>query len=115
MLEAGEIFGNELDGDPAGEVFEDDLEGDPVGESVIIDSLEDIEFTLGPVFLIEGGSTSVSDSGNNVLRSVEDTGVDFSVVGEENLEGLNGDGVGVEGVAVGDGGNPDDVRAAGDS
>ena len=53
MLEAGEIFGNELDGDPAGEVFEDDLEGDPVGESVIIDSLEDVEFTLGPVFLIE--------------------------------------------------------------
>ena len=113
MLEAGEIFGNELDGDPAGEVFEDDLEGDPVGESVIIDSLEDVEFTLGPVFLIEGGSTSVSDSGNNALRSVEDTGADFSVVGEESLEGLSG--VGVEGVAVVDGGSPVDVKADGDS
>ena len=53
VLEAGEIFGNELDGDPAGEVFEDDLEGDLVGESVIIDSLEDIEFTFGPVFLAD--------------------------------------------------------------
>ena len=40
---------------------------------------------LGPVFLIEGGSTSVSDSGNLVLRSVEDNRVDFSVVGEEIL------------------------------
>ena len=71
---------------------------------MIIDSLEDVEFTLGPVFLIDGGSTSVSDSGNNALRSVEDTGANFSVVGEENLEGLNGDCVGVDGVAVGDGG-----------
>ena len=70
---------------------------------------------LGPVFVIEGGSTSISDSGNNVLRSVEDTRVDLSGVGEEILDGLNGDGVGVEGVAAGDGGNPDDVRAAGDS
>ena len=49
MHKAREIFGNELGGDTAGEVFEDDLEGDPVGESVIIDSLEDVEFTLGPV------------------------------------------------------------------
>ena len=113
MFEAGEIFVNGLDGDPAGEMFEDDPEGDPVGESVIIDSLKDIEITL--VFLIDGGSTSVSDSGNNVLRSVKDSGVDFSVVGEENLRGVNGDGVGVEGVAAGDGGNPDDVRPAGDS
>ena len=112
MLKAGEIFGNEFDGDPPGEVFEDVLEGDPVGESVIIESLEDVEFTLGSVFLIDGGSTSVSGSGNNALRSVEDTGADFSVVGEESLEGLNG--VGVEGVAVGDGGNPDDVKADGD-
>ena len=82
---------------------------------MIIDSLQDIDLTLGLVFLIEGRSTSVSDSGNNVLRSVEDTGVDFSVVGEENLEGLNGDGVGEERVAAGDGGNTDDVRADGDS
>ena len=36
---------------------------------------------LGPVFVIEGGSTSVSDSGNNGLRSVEDIGVDFPAVG----------------------------------
>ena len=70
---------------------------------------------LGPVFVIGGGSTSMSDSGNNVLRSIEDTRVGFSGVGEEILDGLNGDGVGVEGVAVGDGGSPDDVRAAGDS
>ena len=61
-----------------------------------------------------GGFTSVSDSGN-VLRSVEYIGVYFTVVGEENLEGLNGYGVGVEGVAAGDGGNPDDVRTDGDS
>ena len=33
-------------------------------------------------------------------------------MGEKNLEGLNGDGVGVEGVTTGDGGNPDDVMAA---
>ena len=49
VFEDGEIFGNDLDGDLVGEVFEDDPEGDPVGESVIIDSLEDVEFTLGPV------------------------------------------------------------------
>ena len=36
-------------------------------------------------------------------------------MGEEILEELNGDGVGVEGVAVGDGANPDDIRAAGDT
>ena len=57
----------------------------------------------------------MSNSGNNILISVEDTGVDKSVVGEENLEGLSGDGVDVEGVAAGDGGNPADVRAADDS
>ena len=113
MLEAGEIFGNEFDGDPPGEVFEDVLEGDPVGESVIIESSEDVEFTLGSVFLIDGGSNSVSGSGKNALRSVEDTGADLSVVGEENLEGLSG--VGVEGVAVVDSGSPGDVKADGDS
>ena len=67
------------------------------------------------MFVIGSGSTSVSDSGNNLLKSVEDTRVGFSGVGEEILDGLNGDGVGVEGVAAGDGGNPDDVSAAGDS
>ena len=53
----------------------------------------------------------MSDSGNIVLRSVVDARVGSSVVGEGILEGVNGDGDGVEGVAAGDGVNPDDVRA----
>ena len=50
-----------------------------------------------------------------MLRSVEDTRVGFSGGGEEILDGLKGDGVGVEVVADGDRGKSDDVRAAGDS
>ena len=49
-------------------------------QSVIIDSLEEDEFTLVSVFLIWGRSTIVSDSGNNALRSA-----DFSVVGEDSV------------------------------
>ena len=39
MFETGQIFGNDLDGDPVGEVFEDDPEGDSGWESLLIDSL----------------------------------------------------------------------------
>ena len=88
----GEVFDDEM--------FEDDLEGDPVWEVFEDDPGCD-------------GSTSVSGSGNNALKSVEDAGADFSVVGEESLEGLSG--VGVEGVAIVDGGSPGGVRANGDS
>ena len=51
-------------------MFEDVIEGGPVGEIVIIESLEDVEFTLGSVFLINGGPTSVSGSGNNALVQI---------------------------------------------
>ena len=92
-------------------------------EEIADDSMSQLDSVLEVV----GGSASVSDSGNFVLRSVVDEkeeaarvgsivlGEEISVVGEEILEGLNGDGVGVEGVAAGDRGNLDDVRAAGDS
>ena len=38
IFKAGEIFEDDLEGDPVGEVFEDDPDCDPVGDSVIIDS-----------------------------------------------------------------------------
>ena len=55
-----------------------------------------------------------------MLRSVADekeeaASVSSSVMGEDILDELNGDGVGVEGVDVADGWSPDDVGAAGDS
>ena len=66
------------------------------------------------VFVLEvvDGDACDSDSGNILLRSVvnekeEVASVGSSVMDEEIFEGLNGDGVGVEGVAVGDGGYPD--------
>ena len=67
---------------------------------------------------VVGGATGISDSGNIVLRSEVDekeeaTKVGSSVWGEDIPEEFRGDGVGVEGVAVGDGGNPDGVVAAG--
>ena len=45
VSEAGEIFEDDLEGDPVGEMFEDDPECDLVGDSVIIGSLESISST----------------------------------------------------------------------
>ena len=45
VCDDGEMFEDDLEGDPVGEVFEDDPECDPVGDSVIIDSLESISST----------------------------------------------------------------------
>ena len=45
VFDDGEMFEDDLEGDPVGEVFEDDPECDPVGDSVIIDSLESISST----------------------------------------------------------------------
>ena len=147
LIGLGEVFDTDPECDPVGDsVIIDSLEsisstvesriglnGD-VGlspEGVFFDDEEEIAddsmAQLDSVLEVVGGSASVSDSGNFVLRSVVDEkeeaarvgsivlGEEISVVGEEILEGLNGDGVGVEGVAAGDRGNLDDVRAAGDS
>ena len=74
--------------------------GDVCEEGVVVgdgeEAPDDCAVMLGPVFVICGGSTSVSDSGNNVLRSIEDTRQGFSGVVEEIVDGLNGDGVVVE-------------------
>ena len=45
VCDDGEMFEDDLEGDPVGEVFEDDPECDPVVDSVIIDSLESISST----------------------------------------------------------------------
>ena len=60
------------------------LGGDVCEDNVVVgggeEAPDESAAMLGPVFVIEGGSTSISDSGNNVLRSVEDIRVDFPVV-----------------------------------